>query len=238
MKPDFEVITAMGEDPEIFIELEDDSNDSKGSGDGADDQSSQDEPMMIELKTEAEEASSTTKPLKLEDDPVFDKIKKNLLELDKRKKDIKKDSAVHENFFIFSLCGKSFAIGFKNVAAIKSKYFSSILFKMPEHLAGIFSFQGEILSILRLEKIIGLKGAAEGRILMVIGKKDLKIGLLIDSVDTVCSLKPPVSLIKPGKAKSGADLDLDHVDGILPFENNDILHLDVESLFESNLIWI
>ncbi|MEE8484915.1 MAG: chemotaxis protein CheW, partial [Nitrospinota bacterium] len=141
-------------------------------------------------------------------------------------------------FFIFSLCGKRFAIGFKDVAAIKSKYFSSILFKMPEHLAGIFSFQGEILSILRLEKIIGLEGAADGRVLMIIGKKDLKLGLFIDSVDSVCSLKPPVSFIKPGKAKSGPKLDLDHIGGILPFENNDILHLDVESLFESKLIWI
>ncbi len=166
-------------------------------------------------------------------DLILDRIQKHLLDIEKRKQSYRKDKSSREEFFIFRLGKEKLCINFRHVVSIKKKYSSTRLFKMPAQLEGIFGFRGEILALFSLGKLLGIQ---EGRpkSLMVFRDGEIKIACRIDSVEAVRSLAIPVEFQPlPESAKSYS-----FINGMLPVENEKILHMDVESLLKSDSVRI
>jgi len=164
---------------------------------------------------------------------ILDRIQKHLFDIEKRKQSYRKDKSDREEFFIFRLGKEKLGISFRHIISIKKKYSSTRLFKMPEQLEGIFGFRGEILALFSLGKLLGIKDGSP-EILMVFRYGEITIGCRIDSVESIRYLPAPVEFRPlPESAK-----DYSFMDGMLPVENENILHLDVESLLESQSVRI
>jgi len=166
-------------------------------------------------------------------DLILDRIQKHLFDIEKRKQSYRKDKSDREEFFIFRLGKDKLGISFRHVISIRKKYSSSRLFKMPEQLEGIFGFRGEILALFSLGKLLGIKeGSPE--ILMVFHDGEITIGCRIDSVESIRYLPAPVEFRPVPESAKGYSF----MDGMLPVENENILHLDVKSLLESQSVRI
>jgi len=166
-------------------------------------------------------------------DLMLDRIQKHLFDIEKRKQSYRKDKSAREEFFIFRLGKEKLGINFRHVISIKNKYSSARLFKMPAQLEGIFGFRGEMLALFSMGKLLDIK---EGRpeSLMVFRDGEITIGCRIDSVESIRTLAAPVKFKPlPESAKSYS-----FINGMMPVENEKILHMDVESLLKSNSVRI
>jgi len=161
-------------------------------------------------------------------DLILDKIQKHLFNIEKRKQSYRKDKSDREEFFVFRLGKENLGINFRYVISIRKKYSAARLFKMPEQLEGIFGFRGEILALFSLGKLLGIKEDSP-EILMVFHYGELTIGCRIDSVESIRCLPAPVEFQPLPESAKGYSF----MDGMLPVENENILRLDVKSLFES-----
>lgn len=92
-----------------------------------------------------------------------------------------------ELYMTFSLSAKNYAIPADKIVEIVQLPALHMPEKLPEHIVGLMNIRGNIISVLNLRKLLGLKQekfSVESQVL-IINLNDKHIGIIIDSVNDV-----------------------------------------------------
>lgn len=113
------------------------------------------------------------------------------------------------HFVTFSIGGEWYGVDIMDVAEVVPIGTITLLPNVPEHIAGIVNFRGNIVSITDLKKVFGLskdepQTTKDERRAVIIHSNGTSTGLLVDGSEESCEipiskLEPPVSTLSKEK---------------------------------------
>lgn len=172
--------------------------------------------------------NGTSASVREEQDRIFEQIQSRLAYLEERKREYRDAGKRGKEYLRFLLGDRRFAVELGHVTLITRKFLAAPLFHTPDHLAGIFANQGDVLSLFHLDAILGLP-RAERKVMMVIGDKELRVGALVDDVAGI-----GVQTEEGGEPPSGAGPRF--ADREINFEDGAAFLLDVPALLKSEYV--
>lgn len=92
-----------------------------------------------------------------------------------------------ELYMTFSLSEKTYAIPAEKIVEIVQLPALQVLERLPEYIVGLMNLRGNIISVLNLRKLLGIKQemfSTENQVL-IINSNDKHIGIIVDSVNDV-----------------------------------------------------
>lgn len=145
-------------------------------------------------------------------------------------------SQAFSEFLTFKLDQELFAIEIAKVQAILEVTHVTRVPRVPNYLRGVTNLRGQVLPVVDLRLKLGLSRTEDTVDTCVIvsevavdGEQTL-LGLLADAVQEVVYLNPSMIHLSP---KLGLHVDQDIMHGIAHHQNQSILLLDLEKVFQS-----
>lgn len=109
--------------------------------------------------------------------------------------------------------------------------------KMPEYMRGVINIRGSVVPVVDLRRKFGMSDVSEtvdtSIIVMDVGKgeKNLTVGCLADSVEEVINILPED--VEPAPS-FGTAVDTEFIEGIAKREEQFIILLDIDKVFEES----
>ncbi|MGM0568111.1 MAG: chemotaxis protein CheW [Elusimicrobiota bacterium] len=149
--------------------------------------------------------SENVSEIEVKDSKLKELFHRRALEL-AEKKEVKKKKT--EDYLVFNVEKESYAIELKNIKEVLLPLSIVPLPSSPGWLLGVINLRGDILAVMDLKKLFGLKDEKDSngeQRLVVIEKEDVKFCLLVDGVKDIFalpveSIDPPLSTLKQVKA--------------------------------------
>lgn len=176
--------------------------------------------MMKELSSERmEKPPATVEDMALDEDDLYER------------EELKEDTL---QFIVFRLAREWYGVEITKVKEIIRFGKVTYLPSSPEHIAGIVSLRGNILSVTDLKAIFRLpyEGSTEKTRIIAVESGVLETGLLVDEV--VESIEVPVSKIEPPLLTLPAEA-VRYIEGHCRAGNKLVALLSVEKILEKRM---
>lgn len=161
---------------------------------------------------------------------AFEKIQMRLMDLEERKRQHRLEGGKGKEFLRFRIEGFHLAAELHNILHITRKFLFAPLYRTPDHVAGIFAHQGEILTLFHLDAILGLP-KKDRPVMMVVEESGFHAGFLIDDVAGVGALR--------GEGEAGGEAPEGpprYSGGVLRFDDGAAHLLDIPALLKSEFV--
>jgi purine-binding chemotaxis protein CheW len=93
-------------------------------------------------------------------------------------------------FAVFKIGEEDFGIGIERIVEILNAQKVHSLPELPEFLSGIITVRGEVIPLLDLRKRFGVKSPETRELIIVVRYDHEKLGLLVDEIKEIVTLKP------------------------------------------------
>ncbi len=106
-----------------------------------------------------------------------------------QKKILTNKQADIKKFAIFKIGAEDFGIEINRVVEILSAHKVYSIPELPDFLSGVITVRGEVIPLLDLRKRFGIQSSSKKELIIVIKTESEKIGVLVDSVKEITTLK-------------------------------------------------
>ncbi len=135
-----------------------------------------------------------------------------------------------KKFAVFKIGAEDFGIEISRVVEILSTHKVYSIPELPDFLTGVITVRGEVIPLLDLRKRFGIRSSSKKELIIVIRMENEKIGILVDSVREITTLKidditPPPSIFKGLRKK--------YLAGIGKKDDRIIIILNIDELLTS-----
>ncbi len=141
-----------------------------------------------------------------------------------------------DQYLTFLLGGEIFALEISKVREVMDYACPTKVPRMPEYLSGVINLRGNIVSLVNLPLILGMKPVEQTVdtcivVVEVQTENDLmQMGILADSVQEVIYIDP--EKIEP-PPEVGAKLNTDYIKGVGKRENRFLIVLDIDKVLSN-----
>jgi len=143
------------------------------------------------------------------------------------------DDKDHNQFLTFKVEDNEFAVDIMKVMEIRGWTETTRIPNSPEYMKGVINLRGIVIPIfdLRIRFGQGETVPDEKNVVIVISIGERTIGILVDAVSDILNI--PSSDIKASPSSGETEIDDEYVAGLISHEEQMVIVLDVEFLFDS-----
>lgn len=149
--------------------------------------------------------------------------------------DINKENEDSKQFLTFKVENEEYGVSLMTIREIKGWSKPTQLPNSPSFMKGVINLRGVVIPIfdLRHRFEMGTTEANEKNVVIIISANERLIGLLVDAVSDILTVSN--DQIKP-TPKMETSLDENYVDGLIQSEDKMVVLLDIENLFDINIL--
>lgn len=138
-------------------------------------------------------------------------------------------------FLTFEVQENDYAVDIMQVREIRGWTEATRIPNSPEYMRGVINLRGLVIPIFDLKNRFG-KGftdADEKNVVIVVSINERVIGLLVDAVSDILTVKN--SQIKNSPSSGDADIEDEYISGLISHQDKMVIILGIENLFESKI---
>lgn len=139
-------------------------------------------------------------------------------------------------FLTFSVQGGEYGVDIMKVMEIRGWADTTRIPNSPEYMRGVINLRGLVIPIfdLRARFGLGLTEANEKNVVIVISVGKRTIGILADAVSDILNIKE--GEIQAAPETETVDVDSKYVNGLISTQSKMVVVLDVDHLFDSEVL--
>jgi purine-binding chemotaxis protein CheW len=144
------------------------------------------------------------------------------------------DSSDVKQFLTFNVDDNIYAVDIMKVMEIRGWSSTTRIPNSPEYMRGVINLRGLVIPIFDLRTRFGLGNteATDKHVVIVVSIGSRTIGILVDAVSDILSLRE--SEVKPSPSSSETGVSDEYVNGLISSEDSMVILLNIEFLFDSS----
>lgn len=146
-----------------------------------------------------------------------------------------RETADSKQFLTFKVEKEEYGVSLMTIREIKGWSKPTVLPNSPPFMKGVINLRGVVIPIfdLRHRFEMGTTEPDEKNVVIIIAVNERLIGLLVDAVSDILTVS--VEQIKSAP-KVDTDIDENYVDGLIQSEDKMVVILNIENLFDTNML--